>query len=106
MLISKKGLEIFTQFELDVKNQNTTVMQTKLNPVDEWQIKNIPLNQGCTACVVLITKEKIYCANAGDSRAILAMKDGTMLKLSNDHKPDYEKERIEKAGGQVDQNRI
>ena len=26
---------------------------------------------GCTANVVLITKEKIYIANAGDSRSIL-----------------------------------
>ena len=26
---------------------------------------------GCTACVVLITPDMIYCANAGDSRAVI-----------------------------------
>jgi serine/threonine protein phosphatase PrpC len=26
---------------------------------------------GCTANVILITKDKIYCANSGDSRAVL-----------------------------------
>ena len=29
-----------------------------------------PSHAGCTANVVLITTDKIYCANAGDSRAI------------------------------------
>ena len=26
---------------------------------------------GSTSCVILITPDKIYCANAGDSRAVL-----------------------------------
>lgn len=51
----------------------------------------------------MIYKNTIYVANAGDSRAILALKNSnsTMEELSRDHKPDLdvEKERILKAGG-------
>lgn len=41
---------------------------------------------GCTANVVLITPEYIYCANAGDSRAIASV-GGQPFELSKDHKP-------------------
>ena len=53
---------------------------------------------GSTACVVLITPTKIFCANAGDTRAVL--KQGKrVVPLSRDHKPDLalEKKRIELA---------
>lgn len=57
---------------------------------------------GCTANVVLITKDTIYCANSGDSRAVLC-EDGKAVPLSFDHKPDNEgeKKRIEAADGFV-----
>ncbi|CAK7269055.1 Protein phosphatase 2C 2 [Sporothrix epigloea] len=62
---------------------------------------------GCTACVSLITDDKIYCANAGDSRAVLGVK-GRAKPLSFDHKPqnDGEKARITAAGGFVDFGRV
>ncbi|KAL1899828.1 Protein phosphatase 2C 2 [Sporothrix stenoceras] len=62
---------------------------------------------GCTACVGLITDNKIYCANAGDSRAVLGVK-GRAKPLSFDHKPqnDGEKARIVAAGGFVDFGRV
>lgn len=41
---------------------------------------------GCTANVVLITPEYIYCANAGDSRAVACV-NGQAVELSRDHKP-------------------
>ena len=49
----------------------------------------------------------IVCANTGDSRAVLA-RAGQAVTLSNDHKPylPEEKERIEKANGQVKFNRV
>jgi serine/threonine protein phosphatase PrpC len=62
---------------------------------------------GCTACVALMAKGTIYCANAGDSRCVLFTK-GTAIALSEDHKPEVESERarIQKAGGYVVDGRI
>ena len=49
--------------------------------------------------------------NAGDSRAVLALKRGDKhqaLEMSVDHKPELPEERmrIEKAGGFVEENRV
>ncbi|KAI0170831.1 protein phosphatase 2C [Pestalotiopsis sp. NC0098] len=62
---------------------------------------------GCTACVGLITDDKIYIANAGDSRSVLGVK-GRAKPLSFDHKPqnEGEKSRITAAGGFVDFGRV
>ncbi|KAK4122457.1 PP2C-domain-containing protein [Parathielavia appendiculata] len=62
---------------------------------------------GCTACVGLITDDKIYIANAGDSRGVLGVK-GRAKPLSFDHKPqnEGEKARITAAGGFVDFGRV
>lgn len=61
---------------------------------------------GCTAVSALITPDRIYVANAGDSRCV--MKQGSAVDLSEDHKPDnlLEKKRIEEAGGFVSENRV
>lgn len=62
---------------------------------------------GCTAVVSLMVKDKLYVANAGDSRCMVASK-GDVVPLTEDHKPDNkpEKDRIEKAGGEVYEGRI
>lgn len=62
---------------------------------------------GCTACVALITKTEIYVANSGDSRSVLCAKK-TAIPMSEDHKPDLDKEknRIENAGGFVEDGRV
>lgn len=76
------------------------------------EFKNDPDNAnsfaGCTANVVLITREEIYVANAGDSRALIYTSDGTVIPMSVDHKPDQEieKSRIQKAGGYVSEGRV
>ena len=59
---------------------------------------------GSTAVIVHVSKEKIICANCGDSRSILINGFGNIVKLSRDHKPELidEKKRIVAAGGRVD----
>jgi len=69
-----------------------------------------PEAQGCTAVAVLLLRNeagggpRIFCANAGDSRAVLS-RAGRAVELSEDHKPENPEEtaRIVKAGGYVQQ---
>ncbi|TKY88642.1 hypothetical protein EX895_002273 [Sporisorium graminicola] len=70
---------------------------------------------GCTAVTAFIKTaaqdskrvEKIFVANAGDSRCVLSQ-GGSVIDLSIDHKPtlDSERERIENAGGYVSWGRV
>lgn len=62
---------------------------------------------GCTASVSIISRDKIWVANAGDSRSVLGVK-GRAKPLSFDHKPqnEGEKARISAAGGFVDFGRV
>mmetsp|Transcript_27578 Transcript_27578/g.73491 ORF Transcript_27578/g.73491 Transcript_27578/m.73491 type:complete len:660 (+) Transcript_27578:201-2180(+) len=62
---------------------------------------------GCAAVVACIVGGWIWCANLGDSRALLC-RDGRAVELSLDHKPDREDEaeRIESAGGFVSFRRV
>jgi protein phosphatase 2C family protein 2/3 len=59
-------------------------------------------HQGCTACVAIVTEERIVVGNAGDSRAVLS-RGGYAVPLSQDHKPNLrsEQRRIERAGGTI-----
>lgn len=59
-------------------------------------------NSGCTAVVALLSDDKLYVANAGDSRCIVC-RDGQAIEMSIDHKPedDPERNRIVTAGGKV-----
>jgi len=59
---------------------------------------------GTTACAVsLVGGRRVVCANAGDSRAIVVRKDGSIVRLSRDHKPGMpdETRRISELGGRV-----
>jgi len=63
---------------------------------------------GCTAVAALLSHDnKIYVANAGDSRSVLGVK-GQVEPLSFDHKPtnDGERARISSAGGYVEFGRV
>lgn len=76
----------------------------------EEDISEETLNSiGCTANVVLLDyeKNKIFVANAGDSRAVMGSA-GKAIPLSFDHKPDDEVEikRIEAAGSQIVDGRV
>lgn len=63
---------------------------------------------GCTAVAALVTDDdKIYVANAGDSRSVISVK-GEVKPLSFDHKPssETEKARISGAGGYIEYGRV
>jgi serine/threonine protein phosphatase PrpC len=57
-----------------------------LNSNDDSQGK-VSSATGCTANVILITKDSYFVANAGDSRSALA-RGKTCVQLSEDHKPE------------------
>ncbi|KAL4141709.1 hypothetical protein QTP88_004298 [Uroleucon formosanum] len=59
-------------------------------------------DSGCTAVMALLVNNKLYVANAGDSRCVVSV-DGKAHDMSKDHKPEDEPElkRICKAGGRV-----
>uniref|UniRef100_A0A5B6YSP9 protein-serine/threonine phosphatase n=1 Tax=Davidia involucrata TaxID=16924 RepID=A0A5B6YSP9_DAVIN len=61
---------------------------------------------GTTAITVLVVGDKLYIANAGDSRAVIAVKDGNRIvaeNLSCDHNPFRrdEYERVKRCGARV-----
>lgn len=58
---------------------------------------------GTTACACALVGKKVICCNAGDSRAIIIKRDGSVVALSEDHKPDRDDEtkRINDLGGRV-----
>lgn len=80
-------------------------IQCDFDIIDDPPTKND--ESGCAATSVIITKEKIICGNAGDSRVIMSI-DGLAKLLSYDHKPSNEGERarIYAAGGFVDASRV
>ena len=57
--------------------------------------------------MVLVTTDSIYCANSGDSRAVLCSKDEA-IPLSFDHKPQNveEENRISNSGHFVEDDRV
>lgn len=72
-----------------------------------------------SACIISVIREQegksganrkwdVVVANVGDSRAMVIHADGSLEELSRDHKPENpeEKDRIQKAGGMVMDNRV
>lgn len=79
----------------------------------QYRLEKTPIAidlSGSTFISLLLIKNKLYVANVGDSRAIIAQKSHdffsrwTAVPLSVDHKPDVQKEteRIISKGGRVD----
>jgi len=71
----------------------------------EMTTENIK-RSGTTAVVCVCLGNKVYVANVGDSRAVIAMDNGKVLRISVDHKPDHpeEEKRIRNLGGFVSPN--
>ncbi|XP_028397702.1 protein phosphatase 1H-like [Dendronephthya gigantea] len=53
---------------------------------------------GCTAVVSLFMKNKLFLANAGDSRAIIC-KDGKPIPVTKDHTPETDRCRLQVLAG-------
>ncbi len=78
-------------------------LRTAFHNIDEDFLRS-GNEDGTTACVcAVIGGQKVICANAGDSRAIVVRRDGTFASLSKDHKPclPSETKRINDLGGRV-----
>lgn len=76
--------------------------------LDERLKPRVKDQSGCTAVTVLVTASEVTCASVGDSRALICKKDGTAVPLAHDHKPEVpaERERVEAAGGRIENNRV
>lgn len=115
LFVQKKFVDVFKKLP-EYKQGNYEAALTKcFITMDEMMddekskdpITEYSLSAGCTACVALMTKDAIYCANSGDSRCVMA-RGTTALEMSEDHKPDNagELRRIEAAGGFVEEGRV
>ena len=82
------------------------MLRQVIDPKEQPDAK-ISMFTGCTANVLIIHDNKLYFANAGDSRSVICKK-GQAIPMSVDHKPSIpaELKRIEKAGGWVSDGRV
>jgi len=101
-------LEKIGQYENPTYEQITDKI---LEAFAEVESKITDEKAGSTAVVVLIDKQEgfVYCANLGDSRAVLCSGGGS-IALSHDHKVenlnDIEEQKIKDAGGLILWGRI
>ena len=101
--------EAFALFQQMIAASNARQQGDEEEPQQEVEqrpqcsLPDHPLQAGCTSVVVAATPDTLWCANAGDSRAVVC-RDGVAIPLSFDHKPNSEIEstRITKAGGFVE----
>ena len=101
-----KKLPNYIKPEENYINKQLEVFKELFDPRSQESFE-VAKYSGCTACVCVIIEEKVYIANAGDSRAII-IKNDKIGKKTTDHKPDLneEKKRIIKAGGWITDNRV
>lgn len=69
----------------------------------EKAILQLGLSSGSTCLIVIVTDDKVYFSNAGDSMAMVKTKGNNLLSKSYEHKVDdpNEKARIINAGGTI-----
>jgi len=71
------------------------------------QMMKFDINDGTTAAVALFYKERLFVANAGDTRVVLS-RGSRAIRLSFDHKADQpdEEARVNALGGFVTDSRV
>src|SRR5690606_26932274 len=84
---AKKAKEEDEQMSQGNKNSQMEMFRQIMG--DPKENGDIAMFTGCTACVCLIHDNKMYFANAGDSRAVLCQR-GVAYPMSFDHKPELE----------------
>jgi serine/threonine protein phosphatase PrpC len=69
--------------------------------------ESVGIYAGSTAIVAFVRNTTLWCANLGDSRAVMC-RAGKAVPLSTDHTPavEAERKRVMAAGGQVRDNRV
>lgn len=95
--------------ELLERGQYAEVLGRTYLDIDGTLKNNLGYEEGgCTAVTVLVINKTLYCAGAGDARAIIVRHDGSVEALSEDHKPTRasEIERVKAAGGTVENGRV
>ena len=102
----KKSKEEAEKIKENNKNAQIEMLRQVIDPKEQPDAK-ISMFTGCTANVLVIHDNKLFFANAGDSRSVLCRK-GQAFPMSVDHKPSIPSElkRIEKADGWVSDGRI
>ena len=80
-----------------IETENTFINNKALSP-----LKEITDSSGSCGIMAIIKDNKCFIVNVGDSRCVVFKKDKVDF-YTEDHKPgaNFEKERIEKAGGKI-----
>lgn len=96
------GMPVNTPIKLLLSSTGTD----NVNVLEEGKSSNSDVG-GSTCIALMLRDKKVYCANCGDSRAVLS-RLGVAETLSVDHKPAMASEwtRIVAAGGWVAGNRV
>lgn len=81
-----------SQDSLKSKDYKTALRNTFMQLDDKVKQEDYADQAGTTACVLLVTKDTIFCANSGDSRAVLSHSERGAIALSEDHKPQNPQE--------------
>lgn len=107
---ASKHLHKFIVKRPEYQTDVTNALKKAFLDIDEALLNEEELKDemgGSTAVCCLIKENKLYCANAGDSRAIACV-NGQAVALSLDHKPvlPVEMQRIHESGGWVENSRV
>jgi serine/threonine protein phosphatase PrpC len=107
--------EVVNELKDPMSREQLTEAMLKIDA--EFMTKGEEISSHGSTCVFAVVKNvgtptngpwKVICANAGDSRCVLVRANGTVVPLSHDHKPNNpeERERIMKAGGNTNMDRV
>jgi len=103
-----RNLKKFLEEEPELKEKPNSSISSSVNKlVESLNEKKINCHFSGTTCVFgLLLEKTLYVANIGDSRAVMACRNGTTIEakaLSRDHKPEVPEEaaRIKENGGRI-----